>query len=187
MDRNAELIFTGDELLRGDIVNTNQPASVMKEKLHLNGRKLFVIDASKIARETIGRDIPNTPMLGALVRVTGLLSYETVMDDTRKKIEQKYLDLSAEGLRVLGVASKKLKEEKAVYSINDESDMTFVGFVAFLDPPKESAAEAITKLVDDVKRLGPLHWPENWQEDGGRLEAIEGMLKEHEEAMEVPA
>jgi pyruvate ferredoxin oxidoreductase gamma subunit len=72
------------------IVNTNQPASVMKEKLHLNGRKLFVIDASKIARETIGRDIPNTPMLGALVRVTGLLSYDTVLDDTRKKIEQKF-------------------------------------------------------------------------------------------------
>jgi pyruvate ferredoxin oxidoreductase gamma subunit len=72
------------------IINTNQPASVMKEKLKLDGRKLFVIDASKIARETIGRDIPNTPMLGALVRVTGLLSFETVMDDTKKKIEQKF-------------------------------------------------------------------------------------------------
>lgn len=72
------------------IINTNQPASVMKEKLKLDGRKLFVIDASKIARETIGRDIPNTPMLGALVRVTGLLSFDTVMDDTKKKIEQKF-------------------------------------------------------------------------------------------------
>jgi len=72
------------------IINTNQPASAIKEKLDLNGRKLFVIDASKIARETIGRDIPNTPMLGALVRVTGLLSHETVMADTRKKIEQKF-------------------------------------------------------------------------------------------------
>ena len=72
------------------IVNTNQPASAIKAKLSLNGRKLFVIDASKIARETIGRDIPNTPMLGALVRVTGLISHETVMADTRKKIEQKF-------------------------------------------------------------------------------------------------
>jgi len=72
------------------IVNTNAPASVIREKLNLNGRKLFTIDASKIARETIGRDIPNTPMLGALVRVTGLLSYQTVMEDTRKKIEEKF-------------------------------------------------------------------------------------------------
>ncbi|MDO8682259.1 MAG: 2-oxoacid:acceptor oxidoreductase family protein [Armatimonadota bacterium] len=72
------------------IINTNKPASEIKAKLSLNGRKLFTIDASKIARETIGMDIPNTPMLGALVKVTGLLSYETVMDDTRKKIEQKF-------------------------------------------------------------------------------------------------
>jgi F420-non-reducing hydrogenase iron-sulfur subunit len=48
-------------------------------------------------------------------------------------------------------------------------------------------AEAITKLVNDVKRLGPLHWPTNWQENGGRLEALQEIVKEHEEAMEVPA
>ena len=48
-------------------------------------------------------------------------------------------------------------------------------------------AEAITKLVDDVKRLGPLHWPANWQENGERLQALEEIVKEHEEAMEVPA
>ncbi len=74
----------------------------------------------------------------------GLIS--DITEDTRKKIEQKYLDLSAEGLRVLGVASKKLKEEKAVYSINDERDMTFLGFVAFLDPPKETAKQSLQLL-----------------------------------------
>jgi len=42
-------------------------------------------------------------------------------------------------------------------------------------------------LVNDVKRLGPLHWPTNWQENGGRLEALQEIVKEHEEAMEVPA
>ena len=69
-----------------------------------------------------------------------------ISEETRKKIEQKYLDLSAEGLRVLGVSSKKLREEKAVYSINDESSMTFVGFVAFLDPPKETAKHSLELL-----------------------------------------
>ncbi len=48
-------------------------------------------------------------------------------------------------------------------------------------------AEAITKLVSDVKRLGPLNWPKNWQENGERLHALEAIVKEHEEAMEVPA
>ena len=67
-------------------------------------------------------------------------------DEALKRIEQKYLDLSAEGLRVLGVAYKKLREEKAVYSVNDESGMTFSGFVAFLDPPKETAKQSIELL-----------------------------------------
>jgi len=68
-------------------------------------------------------------------------------DETRRRIEQKYQDYSADGLRVLGIAYKRLKEEKAVYSINDESDMVFLGFVAFLDPPKETAKQSIELLT----------------------------------------
>ena len=67
-------------------------------------------------------------------------------DETRKKIEQKYNDYSSEGLRVLGVAYKRLKVDKAVYSINDETDMVFLGFVAFLDPPKETAKQSLQLL-----------------------------------------
>ena len=72
-----------------------------------------------------------------------------VGEELRKKIEQKYLDLSSEGLRVLGVAYKKLKEEKATYSVNDESNMVFLGFVAFLDPPKETAKESLRLLSNE--------------------------------------
>ena len=71
-------------------------------------------------------------------------------EETRKRIEQKYHDYSAEGLRVLGIAYKRLKEEKAVYSINDENDMVFLGFVAFLDPPKETA-KAINPTTDQSR------------------------------------
>ncbi len=67
-------------------------------------------------------------------------------EELRKKAEQKYLDLSAEGFRVLGVSYRKLREEKAVYSVNDESSMIFLGFVAFLDPPKETAKESLKLL-----------------------------------------
>ena len=66
--------------------------------------------------------------------------------EARKRIEQKYLDLSFEGLRVLGIACKNLKEEKATYYVNDESEMVFLGFVAFLDPPKETAKQSIELL-----------------------------------------
>lgn len=72
-----------------------------------------------------------------------------VSDEFRKKIEQKYLDLSSEGLRVLGVAYKNLKEDKTSYSVNDESDMVFLGFIAFLDPPKKTAMESIQLLAKE--------------------------------------
>ncbi|MEN6458336.1 MAG: hydrogenase iron-sulfur subunit [Thermoguttaceae bacterium] len=48
-------------------------------------------------------------------------------------------------------------------------------------------ADAIGKLVTDVKRLGPLQWPANWKDDPERQHALEEIVKEHEEAMEVPA
>ncbi len=74
----------------------------------------------------------------------GLVS--DVSEEARKRIEQKYLDLSAEGLRVLGVAYKKLREKKPVYSVNDERNMTFLGFVAFLDPPKQTSKQSLELL-----------------------------------------
>lgn len=46
-------------------------------------------------------------------------------------------------------------------------------------------AEAIEDLVSNVRKLGPLNWQGNWQENGERLEALQDIVKEHEEAMEV--
>ncbi|MFZ5831132.1 MAG: hydrogenase iron-sulfur subunit [Planctomycetota bacterium] len=46
-------------------------------------------------------------------------------------------------------------------------------------------AEQIDKLVSDVRKLGPLKWPQNWQENGDRQHALEAIVKEHAEAMEV--
>jgi F420-non-reducing hydrogenase iron-sulfur subunit len=47
-------------------------------------------------------------------------------------------------------------------------------------------ADAIDELSAEVRELGPLNWSKNWDENGRRLEAIEDIAKEHEEAMEVP-
>jgi F420-non-reducing hydrogenase iron-sulfur subunit len=48
-------------------------------------------------------------------------------------------------------------------------------------------AESIDRFVGDVRKLGPLNWPANWQEDGQRMEALEAIIGEHAEAMEVQA
>jgi Mg2+-importing ATPase len=54
-------------------------------------------------------------------------------------------DLSGDGFRVLAVATKKLDKRDA-YSKADESDLVLTGYLAFLDPPKDTAAKAITVL-----------------------------------------
>lgn len=48
-------------------------------------------------------------------------------------------------------------------------------------------AAAIDEMVEQIRKLGPLNWPKNWAEDGGRAHALENLPKEHAEAMEVPA
>jgi Mg2+-importing ATPase len=69
-----------------------------------------------------------------------------ITDEVHKKIEHKYVELSAEGYRVLGISYKRLREDKPVYAAGDEKEMVFLGFVAFLDPPKETAREALQLL-----------------------------------------
>lgn len=69
-----------------------------------------------------------------------------ITDEVRKRIESKYVELSAEGYRVLAVAYKRLREDKPVYTAGDEKEMVFLGFIAFLDPPKETAKETIQLL-----------------------------------------
>ena len=72
------------------IVNTSFPAAEIAKRLNLSASQVFVVDASKIAQETIGLNIPNTPMLGALIKVIGTMNIEHVLEDTRKKLEAKF-------------------------------------------------------------------------------------------------
>jgi len=58
---------------------------------------------------------------------------------------QEYNDLSSDGFRVLAVAAKKLDKRNA-YSKADECELILKGYIAFLDPPKETARKAIAAL-----------------------------------------
>ncbi|WP_082549257.1 magnesium-translocating P-type ATPase [Rhizobacter sp. Root404] len=55
--------------------------------------------------------------------------------------------LNQEGLRVIAVAVKHLPPDQTVYSVADEGGLTLIGYVAFLDPPKDSAAPALQALA----------------------------------------
>lgn len=61
------------------------------------------------------------------------------------KLRQAYNDLSTEGYRVLAITTKIL-DDKPDYSVSDEMQMTFEGFIAFIDPPKSSAKKSLATL-----------------------------------------
>lgn len=66
-----------------------------------------------------------------------------------EKIRSVTTDLNQEGLRVVAVASKRslaVAPARDVYSVADEAELTLVGYIAFLDPPKETTAPALKAL-----------------------------------------
>ena len=67
-------------------------------------------------------------------------------DAMRERVQQVSTRLSLSGLRVVAVAMKELPPQQTVYSVADEADLVLVGYIAFLDPPKESAAPALRAL-----------------------------------------
>ncbi len=68
--------------------------------------------------------------------------------ETRRAALKTYEKHNKGGLRMLGVAQKNKVPDVGAFSVKDEQDMVLIGFVGFLDPPKESAKEAITALRD---------------------------------------
>ncbi len=73
------------------IINTAQSPAELKKTANISSNiKVYTVDASAISKETIGRDIPNTPMIGALIKTTGILDFKELVEDTRKKLEKKF-------------------------------------------------------------------------------------------------
>ncbi len=71
------------------IVNTRDKSAVIKKNLGFKGN-VWTLDASKISIETIGREMPNTPMMGALVKVIKFLDLKEVLEKARMKLQEKF-------------------------------------------------------------------------------------------------
>ncbi|MDI1259977.1 magnesium-translocating P-type ATPase [Aquabacterium sp.] len=76
-------------------------------------------------------------------------SREEPLDAARlARVQQVTQALNQEGLRVIAVAMKETPPDQTIYSVADENQLTLIGYIAFLDPPKDSAAPAIKALLD---------------------------------------
>ena len=71
-----------------------------------------------------------------------------ITDEFRAKIEAQYQELSNGGFRTLGVAYRTVTPGQPRYTIDDETGVTFLGFVAFIDPPKATAGESLKMMRD---------------------------------------
>lgn len=73
------------------LINTGESAAAMRAKLGLGDSKVrvYTVDASRIAIDTLGREITNTPMLGAFARATGIFPLDSIIHDVRKNFGKK--------------------------------------------------------------------------------------------------
>jgi len=69
-------------------------------------------------------------------------------DELKSKIRSISKTLNKQGMRVVAVCEKRELQKDENFEIKDENEMTLIGFIGFLDPPKESAKVAIEKLND---------------------------------------
>ena len=72
------------------LINTSLPSEVIKEKLGNFSGKIYTIDASKIAIETIGSNFPNTALLAAVIRITDLMSKEELEKNMLQSFKHKF-------------------------------------------------------------------------------------------------
>ena len=70
-----------------------------------------------------------------------------LMDIVKRDILEQYETLSADGYRVLVIAYREFPKEKQTFSVADESGLILLGYLAFLDPPKDSTAQALKSLA----------------------------------------
>ena len=73
--------------------------------------------------------------------------------ELREEAYQTYTKHNDDGLRMIAVAQKNNVAGVEVFNVKDESEMVLLGFIGFLDPPKESAASAITALNEHGVRV----------------------------------
>ena len=84
-----------------------------------------------------------------LTRMTSIRIGDTVRELTKEdkeKIEAQNLEFSRGGLRVLAFAYKELKDQEAL-GLEDEQDLTFLGLISMMDPPREESKEAVAECI----------------------------------------
>lgn len=78
------------------IINSPDDPDKIRKRMKVNSNALYTVDATKIAIECFGKNIPNTPLLGAVVKVTGLVPLSDISEQLRKTLGKKFNEKTVE-------------------------------------------------------------------------------------------
>ena len=95
------------------VINTTKSPEYLKEKLNGDDGNIYTIDARKVSEETLGKYFPNTPMLAAIVKVTGIMSDEAFLEDMKGSFKHKFAkkpEVIDGNMKALEMALKEVKK-----------------------------------------------------------------------------
>jgi len=111
-------------------------------------RRISVLVDNGVRRLLVVKGAPEDILrLSTQFEADGPAALRSLDGDARQAVYAQFEALSREGFRVLGIATREVGPDHAHAIVDDESELVFAGFAAFLDPPKASAAEAVNKLA----------------------------------------
>jgi len=95
------------------VINTTKSADYLKSVLKGYNGNIYTIDARKISEEALGRYFPNTPMLAAIVKVSGIMSDEALLEDMKNSFKHKFAkkpEVIEGNMKALELALKEVKK-----------------------------------------------------------------------------
>lgn len=95
------------------VINTTKNEDYLKKVLKGYKGSVYTIDARKVSMETLGKYFPNTPMLAAIVKVSGIMTDEALLADMQGSFKHKFAkkpEVIEPNMRALELALKEVKK-----------------------------------------------------------------------------
>ena len=95
------------------VINTTKTADTLKNALKGYKGAIYTIDARKISEESLGKYFPNTPMLAAIVKVSGIMTDEALLEDMKGSFQHKFAkkpEVIEGNMKALELALKEVKK-----------------------------------------------------------------------------
>ena len=97
------------------VINTTKSPEELRPLLKDYTGAVYTIDAKKVSEEALGKYFPNTPMLAAIVKVSGIMSDEALLDDMKNSFKHKFAkkpEVIDGNMKAISLALQEIKKVK---------------------------------------------------------------------------